>query len=75
MKDLEISIQLARHAIGKFAHIHFAANEDAKKRLISLGEEKFRIFNVGAPQIDEIKNNEVSKISSIKKNINWTWNA
>lgn len=58
---------LARHAIGKFAHIHFAANEDAKKRLISLGEEKFRIFNVGAPQIDEIKNNEVSKISSIKK--------
>ena len=58
---------LARHAIGKFSHIHFAANLDAKKRLIALGEEKFRIFNVGAPQIDEIKNNEISNSNEIKK--------
>ncbi len=57
---------LARHAIGKFSHIHFAANDDAKKRLLALGEEKFRIFNVGAPQIDEIKSKEVSKIEEIK---------
>ena len=47
---------LARHAIGKFSHIHFAANFDAKKRLISLGEERFRIFNVGAPQLDDLVN-------------------
>ena len=58
---------LARHAIGKFSHIHFAANDDAKKRLLAMGEEKFRIFNVGAPQIDEIKNKEVSKTEEIKK--------
>ena len=38
---------LARHAIGKFSHIHFAANDDAKKRLLAMGEEKFRIFNAG----------------------------
>ena len=44
----------ARHAIGKFAHLHFAANIDAKKRLIKLGEENFRIKLVGAPQIDDI---------------------
>ena len=61
---------LARHAIGKFSHIHFAANDDAKKRLLALGEEKFRIFNVGAPQIDEIKSKEVSKIEEIKKKYN-----
>ncbi len=58
---------LARHAIGKFSHIHFAANFDAKKRLISLGEERFRIFNVGAPQLDEIKNNEVSSKKEVEK--------
>ena len=58
---------LARHAIGKFSHIHFAANFDAKKRLISLGEERFRIFNVGAPQLDEIKNNEISSKKEVEK--------
>jgi len=61
---------LARHAIGKFSHIHFAANDDAKKRLLAMGEEKFRIFNVGAPQIDEIKNKEVSNTEEIKKKYN-----
>ena len=33
---------LARHAIGKLAHIHFASNEDAAKRLLALGEQDFR---------------------------------
>lgn len=46
----------ARHAIGKFAHIHFASNYDAAKRLEKLGEQKFRVKNVGAPQLDDIKN-------------------
>ena len=43
-----------RHAIGKYAHLHFASNEDAAERLIKLGEEKFRVHCVGAPQIDEL---------------------
>tara|TARA_A100001011_G_scaffold218311_1_gene226250 strand:- start:2430 stop:3575 length:1146 start_codon:yes stop_codon:yes gene_type:complete len=51
----------ARHAIGKFSHIHFASNEDAAKRLIKLGEEKFRIKKVGAPQLDEIYQIKISK--------------
>lgn len=45
---------MTRHAIGKLVHMHFAANEDAANRLIKLGEEPFRVFNVGAPQIDEM---------------------
>lgn len=45
---------MTRHAIGKLVHMHFAANADAADRLLKLGEEEFRIFNVGAPQIDEM---------------------
>lgn len=41
-----------RHAISKFAHIHFVCNEDAKKRLIQMGEEDKRIFVIGSPDID-----------------------
>ncbi len=45
---------MTRHAIGKYAHIHFAANDDAVNRLLKLGEEPFRVHDVGAPQIDEL---------------------
>ena len=38
----------------KLAHVHFASNEDAEERLIKLAEEKFRVFNTGAPQVDEM---------------------
>ena len=45
---------MTRHAIGKYAHLHFASNEDAAGRLKKLGEEPFRIHLVGAPQVDEL---------------------
>lgn len=43
-----------RHAITKFAHIHFAANEEAATRVLKMGEEEHRVFNVGAPMLDEL---------------------
>ena len=46
---------IARAAIAKMAHIHFASCKDSADRLISWGEEKKRIFNVGAPQLDDIQ--------------------
>ncbi len=45
---------MSRHAIARFAHVHLAANDDAKERLLKFGEEAFRIHNIGAPQIDEL---------------------
>src|SRR3989344_3603894 len=45
---------VSRHAITKFAHIHFCANKDAADRVLKMGEEKRRIFNVGAPMLDEL---------------------
>ena len=45
---------VTRHAIARFAHIHFAANKDAEERLLKSGEQAFRVHMVGAPQLDEI---------------------
>ena len=56
---------MSRHAIARFAHVHLAANEDAKNRLIKFGEEDFRIHNIGAPQIDELFQLEKSFNKSI----------
>lgn len=60
---------MARHAIGKFVHMHLASNQDAADRLIKLGEEPFRIHNVGAPQLDELVQMEISTQGEIESNI------
>lgn len=41
-----------RHAMSKFAHIHFPATELSKQRLIRMGERPELIFVVGCPSID-----------------------
>jgi len=47
---------LARMAMAKLCHIHFASCADSADRVRKLGEEEFRIFDVGAPQLDDIVN-------------------
>lgn len=47
-----------RHSITRFAHIHFTATNKHKERLIKMGEEAWRIFNVGALNLDSIINQE-----------------
>ena len=43
-----------RHAMTKLAHLHFTTNEDAARRVRAMGEEAWRVFNVGFPAIDLI---------------------
>lgn len=38
-----------RHSITKMSHLHFVAAEAYRKRVIQLGEDPDRVFNVGAP--------------------------
>ncbi len=41
-----------RHAITKLAHIHFVTNEDARRRVIKMGEDPKYIFNVGSTDVE-----------------------
>lgn len=43
-----------RHAITRFAHIHFTATRQHTRRLVRMGEEPWRIFQVGALGLDSI---------------------
>ena len=47
---------LARSAIAKFSNIHFSSCIDSSKRLRKWGEKNSRIFELGAPQLDDIDN-------------------
>lgn len=58
---------MSRHAITRFAHIHFAANEDAELRLLKMGEQPFRVFKVGAPQIDEFTQGKIESKEIVAK--------
>jgi len=41
-----------RHAITKLADYHFVASENARERVIKLGEDPQMVFNTGCPSID-----------------------
>jgi UDP-hydrolysing UDP-N-acetyl-D-glucosamine 2-epimerase len=43
-----------RHAITKMASLHFAATEAYRKRIVQMGESPDRVFNFGAPGLDQI---------------------
>lgn len=41
-----------RHAVTKFAHVHFPASQEARERIIRLGERPEDVYMVGCPRID-----------------------
>ena len=60
-----------RHAVTKFANIHFPASKESAKRIHKLGENKKNIFHVGCPRIDLVadvlkKNNITLPILTIR---------
>ena len=56
-----------RHAMSKFAHLHFPATEDAKRRLIAMGENPEHIFVVGCPSLDVMINAPVIPKEELEK--------
>ena len=56
-----------RHAVTKLSHIHFPATEDAALRIIKMGEEQSKVFNVGCPYIDIIKSKKFKSKNELSK--------
>lgn len=46
--------EAVRHAITKMAALHFPATETYRRRIIQMGEPPDRVFNFGAPGLDQI---------------------
>lgn len=44
-----------RHSITKMSHLHFASCEAYRQRIIQLGEDPDRVFNVGALGVENIR--------------------
>jgi UDP-hydrolysing UDP-N-acetyl-D-glucosamine 2-epimerase len=48
-----------RNALTKLAHIHFTSTEMARRRVIAMGEEPWRVHHAGAPSIDHLHRSEL----------------
>lgn len=55
-----------RHAVTKLAHLHLVSNEDAKIRLMQLGEEESRIFIIGSPDVDIMLSEDLPSLECAK---------
>jgi UDP-hydrolysing UDP-N-acetyl-D-glucosamine 2-epimerase len=44
-----------RNAVTKLAHVHFTPTEAARRRVIAMGEEEWRVHRTGAPSLDHLR--------------------
>jgi GDP/UDP-N,N'-diacetylbacillosamine 2-epimerase (hydrolysing) len=58
-----------RHSITRFAHIHFPPTREHADRLIKMGEEPWRVFQVGALGLDSILNQKPIAKQTLSKQL------
>ena len=63
-----------RHSITKMSHLHFTASEEYKNRVIQLGEDPERVFNVGGMGIENINRLELLSKDELEKSLNFKLN-
>ena len=62
--------ELIRHSVSKLSHLHFVANDDARGRLIQLGEIPSNIFSIGSPDIDIMLSDTLPRIDDVLEHYN-----
>lgn len=60
-----------RHAITKMSHLHFTSTEAYRKRVIQLGEQPDRVFNVGALGVENVLKTDFMTKEDIEKSLNF----
>lgn len=60
-----------RHAITKMSHLHFTSTEVYRQRVIQLGEQPDRVFNVGALGVENIMKTDFMTEDEIEQSLNF----
>lgn len=58
-----------RNALTKLSHIHFTSTERARARVISMGEQKWRVHRAGAPSLDHLSRSRLFSREELEKNL------
>jgi len=59
--------ELIRHSVSKLCHIHYTSNDEAKKRLMQMGEIEQSIFVIGSPDVDIMFSDNLPKLDEVKR--------
>lgn len=60
-----------RHAITKMSHLHFTSTEAYRKRVIQLGEQPDRVFNVGALGVENVLKTDFMTKAELEQSLNF----
>lgn len=58
-----------RHAVTKMSHVHFAATETYRKRILQMGENPAMVFNFGAPGLDHIHQTPMMSLTELEHDL------
>ncbi len=58
-----------RHALTKMSHLHFAATEEYRARIVRMGEDPARVFSVGGLGVDGIKKVDLLSREALEKSL------
>jgi len=58
-----------RHAVTKMAHLHFAAAEPYRRRIVRMGEHPDRVFTVGAPGLDWLRVLDPPDLAALERDL------
>lgn len=61
-----------RHAITKLSYLHFPCAEEYRRRIIQMGEEPERVYNVGALSTENILNQELLGKKELEESISFS---
>jgi UDP-N-acetylglucosamine 2-epimerase (non-hydrolysing)/GDP/UDP-N,N'-diacetylbacillosamine 2-epimerase (hydrolysing) len=64
-----------RNALTKLAHIHFTSTETARRRVISMGEEPWRVHHAGAPSLDHLRCSKLLDRAALESRLGLTLQA
>ena len=59
--------ELIRHSVSKLSHLHFVSNDEAKKRLLQMGEADDSIHVIGSPDIDVMLSDSLPGLEKVKE--------
>ena len=59
--------ELIRHSVSKLSHVHFVSSQQAKKRLIQMGEISASVFVIGSPDLDILSSASLPVLDVVKK--------
>ena len=64
-----------RHSITKMSYLHFCSTDSYRNRIIQMGEDPTRVFNCGAPGIDNISKLQLISKDQLEKKLSWKFGS